>query len=360
MVEVYYATNRNLDGGGKFGEGFNPEGPDYLRFGWADVTRVNDDDYKIKSFKVAREQLGEDKKTIRGSAEVFERMRKRMIKDRADVLCVIHGYASTFDAAIERVAELADNYSTKERPLIGFVFSWPANGEMVPFMSYKSDRSDARNSGPAIARAFGILCDFVQKLAAERRCEQRIHLLAHSMGNWALRHALDDIIVNFNDQPPRLFDHVFLMAADEDNDTLEDPAKLGRLPEICRRVHVYFSEDDRALMISDTTKFNPDRLGATGPRNRLLVSHKIDAIDCSLVDEPDRKRDVDAKRWDLSVHQYYRLRQEVIDDVRQVIAGVIGSQIVGREFLADQRCYRIMPHAGAVRPERPQPSEAPQ
>lgn len=76
-------------------------------------------------------------------------------------------------------------------------------------------------------------------------------------------------------------------------------------------MHVYHSKNDQALLVSDTTKNNPDRLGSRGPRMVEGLDTKVFMIDCQHVDETTAE--------DLR-HQYYRERQEVINDVRQVLA----------------------------------------
>ena len=133
---------------------------------------------------------------------------------------------------------------------------------------------------------------------------------------------------------PRVLQNVFLMAADEDNDTLELADKMARLPELAEAVHVYYCANDRALIISDTTKGNPDRLGSTGPRTLTNLPHKITLVDCRDVCET--KPDISDVR-----HQYYRKRPEVIADVRQVLAGMAPDQIPNRTYVAEKRSYRI-------------------
>ena len=89
-------------------------------------------------------------------------------------------------------------------------------------------------------------------------CNQRIHLVAHSMGVWALHHAVSRLAGELQMEPlPRIFEHVLLMAADEDDDTFEHPLKLGLLPGMAKFVHVYHSRSDRILDVSDLTKGNP-------------------------------------------------------------------------------------------------------
>jgi esterase/lipase superfamily enzyme len=125
-----------------------------------------------------------------------------------------------------------------------------------------------------------------------------------------LRHALQGIISQYRANLPRVFQNIFLMAADEDSDALELEFKMARLPELAEAVHVYYSASDEALSISDRTKGNPDRLGSTGPRTLTNLPHKITLVDCRNVDDTSPLTDVR--------HQYYRKRPEVIADVRQV------------------------------------------
>jgi esterase/lipase superfamily enzyme len=154
------------------------------------------------------------------------------------------------------------------------------------------------------------------------------------MGNWALRHAVLGIRDLLGDQRlPKVFANVLLMAADEDEDALEVDHKLGLLPELARAIHVYHSRGDEVLMISDTTKFNPDRLGSGGPRTFSGLSGRVVAIDCAKVDYTKLLH---------GNHQYYRIRDEVIVDARAVLSGIHGpDQIPRRVPIEPGRRYRI-------------------
>jgi len=52
------------------------------------------------------------------------------------------------------------------------LFTWPSDGQALPYVSYKSDRSDAKGSGYAIGRGFLKLRDFLVRLRDE---EDRWH-----------------------------------------------------------------------------------------------------------------------------------------------------------------------------------------
>lgn len=334
MLDVYFATNRRILKEGpppEFGDRFNDKGPQELRFGSAKVKKVRGA-YKVDSIVLAPERLPDEGEELLGSRATYETLRERMGADNLDVLCFIHGYASNMDSALERAAELKDKYRVDGREPHVFVFSWPSDGALVPILSYYSDRDDARASGVAVARAFLKLRQFLVDLGRERHCQQSLHLVAHSMGNYALRWALQGIRGELGEDLPRLFDNIFLMAADEDDDAFEHDYKLRPLPELARAVHVYFSPDDRALFVSDVTKRNPDRLGSDGPRVREGLPRKVVLVDC---------RRVDVSKDDLTNHQYYRLNPRVVADVNLVLKGVAPADMPTRAYVPEDRSWRI-------------------
>ncbi|HEY7687290.1 MAG TPA: alpha/beta hydrolase, partial [Dongiaceae bacterium] len=250
-ITVYYATNRNETGTAakpSFGPNFHAKGPHYLRFGSADVDPPGKPggDYKVKSVYLAPESLpgaaSKSKKVVLGSREIFEELRKKMKSEKSDLLLLIHGFASDFATALERAAQIKQEYGTAGRPLEVAVFSWPANGEMIPEVSYYQDRDDAKASATAIARAFLKMLDYFRDIGPSQFCWQHLHMVAHSMGNYTLRYALHGIIAQYPGRIlPRVFQNIFLMAADEDNDTLELDFKMARLPELAEAVQVYYS-----------------------------------------------------------------------------------------------------------------------
>ena len=357
-IEVFFAANRNLQGGRSpsFGKKFHKDGAELYRVGKAKVERTDEGEYRLASIDVAQERAarsGDDADSKLGSSAVFREIKTQMQEEGRDLIVLIHGYASDFATAPERAAEIADKYVVRGKdgvlrhPVV-LAFSWPANGRTVPFASYISDRHDAAKSGRAVGRLFMRLCGFLlDEAKAERTattgearrthaaCPNRIHLIAHSMGNWTLRNALQAIIeMRGADRLPAVFDNIFLMAADEDEDSLQDDTKMALLPRLGNAVHVYHSKDDRALVISDTTKLNPDRLGSNGPIDMDLIDAKIVCVDCRHVDETDFLH---------ANHQYYRLREEVIGDVRQVLAGLEAGEVQGRKRLEHRNRYMIAP-----------------
>jgi esterase/lipase superfamily enzyme len=338
-MRIYFATNRNPNDPSNptdFGNHFSPNGLTDLRYGWADV---DDNNPKQFTITVAPESLdvGIDKAKINdlsgqilGSETVFEAVRNEMLTKKQDCVISIHGFNYTFSEAIQRTAQLKQFYN--DAPMTYFLFTWPSDGSLLPFIAYASDRDDARASGIALGRGLQKLASYLHGTRPQDYCGQNIHLFAHSMGNYALRWALQGILGSSGKSLRRLLEQVILFAADEDDDAFEFQHKLQSLPDMARRITIYHNPGDKALIVSDYTKGNPDRLGASGPRNSRALPDKVCVVNC--VQSVQLKEDPTG-------HQYYRLNQTVRKDVLAVLKGIESQNIKTRKYLPDTRSYRI-------------------
>lgn len=335
-MSLYYVTNRNHIGNQFQPDGYGPHpsksGIENLRLGkvtldpgvnsfdkWFKIKTgsgkgngVELADYLIKRVKnhakiVAYEEKvpnpnrAESKQagTKLGSQEMFKDIQDTMQKGR-DVLLYVHGFNVSWDNAVGSALALQTMLNRPGvRPknkgeVLVVLFTWPSDGSALPFVAYRSDRTEAIGSGFALGRGLLKFRDFLadvtreiqliegQTTAGANPCNQNINLLCHSMGNYVLQNALQRLIERSeNTRLPRIFDHVFMCAPDVDDDVLESGEPLGRLPEICRNVNVYFNRGDLALRGSDYTKGNPDRLGTNGVAKPLQVHQKIYQMDCS-------------------------------------------------------------------------------
>ena len=266
-----------------------------------------------------------------------------------DTVLFIHGFNYTFKEALIDTARLKRRYEDQDRTFTFFVFSWPSDGSLLPFIAYANDRIDARASGPALGRGLLKLTAFIQQLSDElgprvrsdlgrdpvlaseraRLCRGRLHLMAHSMGAYALRHAIQGMRKERGDDLPRLFDEVFLFAGDEDADAFEHFHKLASLPTVTRRVTVYHNREDIPLVISDLTKGNPDRLGADGPNHPHDLPAKVSIVDCTDV--------VDG----FQEHRYHESEQGVVEDIRAVLEGARSDRIRNRTYVLETNSYRL-------------------
>ena len=358
-LTLYYATNRNHVGNDRwrpdsYGTKFSDDGMENLRFGFVTVAA---DDKKISAFHNTGlhdcgvgdgEGLGgylaECAKTAAieayqesinpgiadvaqkglklGSKAMFADVMSDMEKS-SDVLIYIHGFnVSWFDAVGSALAlqQMLQNAAQRdpEQSVLVVLFTWPSDGMALPWVSYKSDRSEAAGSGAAVGRAFLKVRDFLAglrdraKKGGKTLCGQDIHLLCHSMGNYLLQSALAR---TFDFTPgnalPRLFEHVFLCAPDVDDNALEPGEPLARIDQIARNVTIYHNRNDKAMVVSDYTKGNPERLGGTGAAHPALLHNKVHQVDCTEV----------AHGLGLAEHSYY-LDGNVNADIRASIDGL--------------------------------------
>jgi len=343
-VRVYFATNRNEQPGNTklvFGSRFNPDGVAALRFGYVDFPEGSDS-LQSGSVHVYPDLKDETDPRKTGGGQFLESLRGLMAAKRSDTLVFIHGFNVTFNGAMEAGARLAREVRVHtdagETPVNVVVFSWPSDGEAVPLMSYYSDREDARASGPALARAFLKLSDFLLALKVEEHCERCLHLMAHSMGAYVLRQGLQALIAKQPDSLKRVFDQILLASPDEDDDTFEHDHKLKLLPRIGRRVTVYFNPNDKALTISDKTKANPDRLGSDGPRLIDLLPKKVILVDCRKV----------AGRGDPHIEHSFFIRSPAMSrDIGQVLADLEPEAMANRDYVLARRVWRVSGEVGA-------------
>lgn len=334
MVRVYFATNRNYQPNNKlqvFGGRFNPDGVAALRFGYAEYA-PGDDGPVLQGVTVFPERTTAT--AIKGGSERFlDELRTLMSGERSDTLVFIHGFNVTFTGALAAAARLGETVTVDGRPVNMVVFSWPSDGEAVPLMSYYSDREDARASGPAIARAFLKLRDYLTALPPSDYCLRCLHLLTHSMGAYVLRNALQALIAKDQDALTRVFDQIMLAAPDEDDDAFETDKKLALLPRLGRQVTVYFNPNDKALVISDKTKANPDRLGSDGPRLIDMMPKKVVLVDC---------RNISGHADPIVEHGYYARSRAMAADIAAVLSGAAPETIANRSFIPPERAWRLI------------------
>jgi esterase/lipase superfamily enzyme len=360
-LKLFYATNRRHEGGTRFfpksyGTAFSRDGIENLRFGRvtvkADEARVAKllaenrspigpgagealADY-LSSCAAApsarivayREKLpgGSDEpadpgepEPVLGSLAMFADL-KQLMDGKSDALVYLHGYNVTWAEAVGGALALQTMLNRTVNGPVGqtvavVLFTWPSDGQALPWVSYKSDRSEAAASCGAVARALLKLRDYLADLRDRAReakvklCEQDIHLLCHSMGNYVLQNALpklDDFTPGT--AFPRMFEHIFLCAPDLDDAALEPGQPLGRVHELGRHVTLYHNRDDLAMHISDYTKGNPERLGGNGAARPSLLHNKVHQLDCTPV------------VTGLVEHSYY-LEGWVNDDIRRSVEG---------------------------------------
>lgn len=336
MTTIYFATNRKLAPGPEFSDAFH-DNLDELRFGTASCAgaelfkRDIADVAAAAVIEVAPERLSAENAAASrlGSTAVLARLQADLRDSGRDALLYVHGYNYSFRDSVARACQLQQWLAAGGRDMVVCLFAWPSRGAGVSPAAYRDDRNRAAAAGPALGRAILKAVDFIRGTPRAQACNARVHLVAHSMGAWALRGAVQSMRTFVGDNIPPLFEEVLLFAADEDDDALSMRVKLSPLLRGCRRATVYLNRQDIALKASDVAMGNPDRLGKAGPVRGPDLSAKVVTVNTSPVIVREA---MGAEAWtqDETGHQYYRNNEVVRDDVMQVLAGIADAEIGGR------------------------------
>jgi esterase/lipase superfamily enzyme len=154
--------------------------------------------------------------------------------ETSHALFFLHGFNVSFEEAAIRAAQLGVDLKV---PGATAFFSWPSRGSVV---DYPVDEASIEASERAIT---DFLVDFCANCGAEK-----IHVIAHSMGNRGLLRALQRIAANAETQGKVRFGQVFLAAPDVDRDLFLDLARL--YPEHADRTTLYASDGDLPVHLS--------------------------------------------------------------------------------------------------------------
>ncbi|EEX14149.1 conserved hypothetical protein [Citreicella sp. SE45] len=177
----------------------------------------------------------------------------------------IHGFNTTFADATFRAAQLAHDLGF-DGP--AFAYSWPSDGET---QDYASDLESARNAG-------GFMDRFLE-LVFETPGVEKVHVIAHSMGNAALEALLTRAGTRLG-QRGQAIGQLVLAAPDLDAGSFETMA--GHFTAAAKGITLYACASDRALLASQQGLDTHRRLGDVGPDGPVVVQG-IDSIDVTPV-----------------------------------------------------------------------------
>jgi esterase/lipase superfamily enzyme len=199
--------------------------------------------------------------------DAFVRGLRQQIKDAhsKDVFIFVHGFNNTFEDAARRAAQLAYDLDFDGTPML---YSWPSQGSAT---AYAVDEAAVGISGRRMA-------DFLETIITQSGAE-RIHLLAHSMGNRALIEAMQTYLAKrAPENRRRIFGQVVFTAPDVDRDYFMDA--IEPLRSAADRVTLYASDNDYALRTSQYFHGAP-RAGTAG--TFIVRIAGLDTIDMSAV-----------------------------------------------------------------------------
>lgn len=176
----------------------------------------------------------------------------------------LHGYNISFlDAAI-RSAQIG--FDLKIPGAMAF-FSWPSKADPA---AYLADEESIQASEDEISV---FLSNFARQTGSEK-----VHIIAHSMGNRGLLRAIQRITHDAEKRSGIKFGQVILAAPDVDVDLFKDLARL--YPSVSERTTLYVSAKDRAVALSQIVH-DYDRVGFIPP---VTVVPGIDTVEVTNID----------------------------------------------------------------------------
>ncbi len=244
VYPVWFGTNRKPAAGAT---GFTSERHDRITRGRVDVhvPEAHRFGQTGSSFweKLKRRDLRDDQLRIQQIIGLerdafFTELRQKLgdaLKDGepGQALFFLHGYNVTFEGAAIRAAQIGVDLKS---PATAF-FSWPSRGSVA---AYPADEASIEASERSIT---DFLVEFTANCGAEK-----IHVIAHSMGNRGLLRALQRIAANAEMRGKVKFGQVFLAAPDVDRDLFLDLARL--YPDHAERTTLYASDGDLPVHLS--------------------------------------------------------------------------------------------------------------
>jgi esterase/lipase superfamily enzyme len=204
-------------------------------------------------------------------------------------LVFIHGFNVTFEEAAIRAAQIG--FDLKIPGITGF-FSWPSKGKFG-LWDYAADEA-------TIDASVGKISDFLVGFASQTKAE-RIHVMAHSMGNRGFLNAMERILTTAADTAKKPFHHIIFAAPDVDAAVFRRLAKKHR--DLANHATLYVSSHDRAVKSSGLVHQAP-RAGFVPP---ITLVDDVDTIEVSNVD------------LTLLGHGYYGAAEGVLYDMRELL-----------------------------------------
>jgi esterase/lipase superfamily enzyme len=209
----------------------------------------------------------------------------------------IHGYDNNWIEGANRYDTIAKQLFDGPTSLGELIsFDWPSKGSLL---GYLPDRSEARQTGDDLTNVLSMLYDWMSaKQAAAARdpsdaCRARTSIIAHSMGNYALEYAMNELWTRKN-RPllVSLLQEVLMVAADVDNDLFGSGEEVTHgdgegLANLSYRITALYTGRDNVLGASAGLKhFGKRRLGRSGLDPNYPVPDNVWDVDCTNLIDP--------------------------------------------------------------------------
>lgn len=228
----------------------------------------------------------------------------------------IHGYSTTWDDSLHFFSAVDAEITRKIPGALTVGFSWSSQGRIT---NYIGDRIAARITAASLASGLTAALQLMMK----ESCPAHLVAVCHSMGNFVLAKAASYVIEDMGLRDFHLFSEVLMVAPDLDGGAFGLGGAARDLTTLSRRVTVYRSIHDGALVLSQAK-----RAGMTGPRlgRQGVDPHKTTPHNVVMVDASARMPGVSP----IEAHSRYFHDPVILADMRQVITGRDRSAIDGR------------------------------
>ncbi len=156
----------------------------------------------------------------------------------------IHGYNTSFDAAVYRMTQIAHDSHYGGTPVL---FSWASGGSSTDYVYDKESASVARDQ-----------LEVTLRMLAQSGA-RRIDIVGHSMGTWVTMEALRQLAIRGDRDLGGKLGDVVLASPDIDVDVFK--SQMRRYGKPAKPFFLLLSSDDRALKLSGLLAGNKPRVG---------------------------------------------------------------------------------------------------
>ena len=323
IYPLWFGTNRKPVDTDNISKGFSGKRDDKLHYGicqvavpkshkigsigsplWKRLITFTDDRLKLhfQTLKILEKELFWE--------NINEELKDHEINERS-ALVFVHGYNVNFEDAAIRAAQMGFDLQV---PGITAFYSWPSQGKLS---AYPVDEA-------SIEASEKYMTEFLLNLAQKTDIE-KIHIIAHSMGNRGLLRAVQRIISQVQTITNIAFGQIILAAPDVDIDLFKELAKGYR--QLAERTTLYISSKDKALATSALIHQH----GRAGFFPPVTVVEGIDTVKVSKID------------LTLLGHGYFADARLVLEDIRDLlINNTSPGQRRGRLEPSEEGGYWIM------------------
>jgi esterase/lipase superfamily enzyme len=277
VVRVYFATDRQALATAGTTAQFGSERGSTLQYGYSDVEVPNDHHPTAQSFydtivsvifhPDAKRQMKIDSAVVESGTTFDETLRDAVGHSaNRQALVFIHGFNVSWNQAIMTTADLAfDLGPTFDGPAISY--SWPSRGDTA---LYTYDQQNAAYTAPHLAT-------FLEEVATKSGATT-IHVIAHSMGGYALSLAL--VYAASHSLPSLKGIHDISLAAPDIDADIFAQQYASMYQQTSKILTVYTSSVDYAMQASRRV----NGAGRLGDSNSLTLVPGFAVVDATDID----------------------------------------------------------------------------